>query len=150
MSDAAPGLGRWPRRIVRALAEAVTPDPQSGAPAVETEKLVLFVEGLVPKMPRLLGLLFPVGLLILELGALVLAPAWVPFSFMPLARRRRYLHSWLHSRSMLRRDLVKGLKGLCLLAFYSDERVQRYLGYQPDEHVEMVKTERLRRYGHEL
>ncbi len=146
----APRLSRWPRRIVRALAEAVMPEAASGAPAVETEQLVVFVERLVPKMPRLLGALFPLGLVILELGGLLFAPALAPLSWMPLAKRRRYLHRWLHSRSMLRRDLVKGLKGLCLLAYYSDERVQRYLGYQPVEHVELVKADRLRRYGNQL
>src|SRR5262249_5380909 len=138
------------RRIVRALAEAVTPDAECGAPLVETEKLVVFVERLVPKMPRLLGALFPLGLVILELGGLLFAPALRPFSFMPLAKRRHYLSHWLHARSMLQRDLVKGLKGLCLLAYYSDERVQRYLGYQPEQHVELVKAERLRRYGYQL
>src|SRR5712692_6413072 len=96
-SSAAARLGRWPRRIVRALAEAVVPEAGSGAPTVETEKLVLFVERLVPKMPRLLGALFPLGLVILELGGLLFSPALAPFSSMPLAKRRAYLHRWLHA-----------------------------------------------------
>jgi hypothetical protein len=98
-------------------------------------------------MPKLLRVLFPVGLLLLELGALVLAPSLVPFSYMSRARRERYLRGWVHSRFMLFRELIKGVKGLCLFAYYSDPRVAAYLGYEHEPHVQLVKAERLRRFG---
>jgi hypothetical protein len=142
-------LGAWSRRIVRALVEVVLPDGPD-APEVATVEVVDFVDEWVPYMPRLLRLLFPVGLLLLELGAFVLAPSLTPFSFMSVERRRRYVDGWVHARWRLRRDLIKGIKGLCLLAYYSDARVCRALGYAVEEHVELVKTERLRRHAHQL
>lgn len=142
-------LGPWSRRIVAALAEVVLP-VGADAPTLPTEEVVRFVDGYVPHMPRLLRLLFPVGLLLLELGALVLAPSPVPFSAMSLARRRRYVDAWVHARWRLRRDLIKAVKGLCLLAYYSDPRVAARLGYAVEEHVATVSAARLRRHAHDI
>jgi hypothetical protein len=142
-------LGRWSRRVVRAVAEVVTPHVD-GAPQVETERIVDFVDDWVPHMPRLFRLLFPVGLMLLELGAFVLGPSLVPFTLMRRARRERYVRAWVSARWHLQRDLIKAVKGLCLLCYYSDPRVAQHLGYEVEEHVQLVKAERLRRYGHEL
>ena len=79
-------LGPWSRRVVRALAEVVLPDG-ADAERVPTSEIVAFVESYVPHMPTLLRLLFPVGLMMLELGAFVLAPSLLPFSSMSLSIR---------------------------------------------------------------
>ncbi len=139
-------LGPWSRRVVRALAEVVLPEG-GDAPAVPTSDVVAFVESYVPHMPRLLCLLFPVGLMMLELGAFLLGPSPVPFSSMSLPRRRRYVDGWVHARWRLRRDLIKAVKGLCLLAYYSDARVRARLGYEVEAHVADVSAERLRRHA---
>jgi hypothetical protein len=139
-------LGFWSRRVVRALAEVVLPSGDD-APAVPADEVVQFVADYVPHMPRLLALLFPVGLMMLELGAFVLAPSLVPFSSMSLVRRRRYVDGWIHARWRLRRDLIKAVKGLCLIAYYSDARVAARLGYAVERHVADVSAERLRRYA---
>ena len=146
MTQPAPrALGPWSRRVVRALAEVVLPD-SADAPKLPVDEIVAFVDSFVPHMPRLLRLLFPVGLMMLELGAFVLAPSLVPFSAMSLARRRRYVDGWVHARWRLRRDLIKAVKGLCLLAYYSDPRVGARLGYFVEPHVAHVSAERLRRH----
>jgi hypothetical protein len=139
-------LGAWSRRVVRALAEVVLPDG-AGAPSVPTADVVAFVDDYVPHLPRLLRLLFPVGLMMLELGAFFLGPSLVPFSAMSLARRRRYVDGWVHARWRLRRDLIKAVKGLCLLVYYSDARVAARLGYAVEAHVADVSAERLRRHA---
>jgi len=144
-----PNLGRWSRRSLRAVAEVLIPSG-AGAPEMDLDAVVVFADDWVRYMPRLFRLLFPIGLLLLELGALVLGPSLVPCSFMPLERRRRYLSAWARSRSSLRRDLIKGVKALCLFAYYSEPRVTAQLGYHVDEHVTLVKSERLRRHGHAL
>jgi hypothetical protein len=144
-----PTLGAWSRRVVRALAEVVIPINDE-APPLPLDDVVHFVDSFVPKMPTLLRLLFPVGLMLLELGAFVLGPSLVPFSAMPLARRRRYVDGWVRARWRLRRDLIKAVKGLCLLCYYSDSRVARSLGYAVDEHVNLVAAERLRRHAGDI
>jgi hypothetical protein len=147
MSAPAPfTLGRWSRRIVRALAEVVLPEG-GDAPAVPVDDIVAFTDSFVPHMPRLLRLLFPVGLLMLELGAFVLGPSLLPFSAMSIERRRRYVDGWVHARWRLRRDLIKAVKGICLLGYYSDARVGARLGYRVEEHVAHVSAERLRRHA---
>jgi hypothetical protein len=142
-------LGPWSRRILASLAGVVTPE-EAGAPSVPAQQIVDFIDEWVRYMPRLLRVLFPVGLLLLELGAFVLGPSLLPFSLMSSPRQRRYVDGWVHARWRLRRDLVKAVKGLCLLAYYSDPRVMDHLGYTVEEHVHLVKAERLKRYGHEL
>ena len=139
-------LGRWSRRVVRALAEVVLPDGDD-APKLPVDEVVAFVDSFVPHMPRFLRLLFPVGLMMLELGAFLLGPSPVPFSSMSLARRRRYVDGWVHAHWRIRRDLIKAVKGLCLLAYYSDARVGARLGYTVEAHVADVSAERLRRHA---
>jgi hypothetical protein len=139
-------LGAWSRRVVRALAEVVLP-AGTDAPALPTSQIVDFVDSFVPHMPRFLRLLFPVGLMMLELGAFVLGPSLLPFSAMSLERRRRYVEGWVHARWRLRRDLIKAVKGLCLIAYYSDPRVSARLGYAVEAHVADVSAERLRRHA---
>jgi hypothetical protein len=145
----AQALGPWSRRVVRALAEVVQPTGE-GAPALPLDQFVRFVDDYVPHMPRFLRLLFPIGLMLLELGAFVIGPSLVPFSAMSLARRRRYVDSWVHARWRLRRDLIKAVKGLCLLAYYSDPRVGGRLGYAVEAHVNHVSAERLRRHARDI
>ncbi len=109
----------------------VTPSG-AGAPPPDLAAIVDFADDWVRYMPRLFRLLFPVGLMLLELGAFWFGPSLVPFSFMSLERRRRYVLGWAHGPSALRRDLIKGVKGLCLFAYYSDARVSAQLGYRVD------------------
>ena len=146
MTAAPRALGPWSRRVVRALAEVVLPDGD-GAPPVPLDEIVAFADSFVPYLPRLLRLLFPIGLMMLELGAFLIGPSLVPFSAMSLARRRRYVDGWVHARWRLRRDLIKAVKGLCLLGYYSDARVRARLGYAVEEHVADVSAERLRRHA---
>jgi len=141
-----PALGAWSRRVVRALAEVVLPDAPD-APTLPSADVVAFVDSFVPHMPRLLRLLFPMGLMMLELGAFLLAPSLVPFSAMSLARRRRYVDGWVHARWRLRRDLIKAVKGICLLCYYSDARVTARLGYAVESHVADVSAARLVRHA---
>jgi hypothetical protein len=142
-------LGPWSRRIVRALAEVIVPRG-GGAPEVELGVIVAFVDDFTRHLPRLFRTLFPVGLLLVELGAIVFAGSLLPFSLLPPDRRHRQVEGWLRARWHLRRDLMKGLKGLCLFAYYSDPRVAAHLGYAVEEHVHTVAAERLVRHGHEL
>jgi hypothetical protein len=142
-------LGPWSRRTLRALAEVVTPHV-AGAPEVPAAEIVDFVDDWVRYMPKLFRLLFPVGLMMLELGAFLLGPSLVPFSLMSAERRARYVNGWVHAGWRLRRDLIKGVKGLVLVKYYSDPRVCAYLGYAVEEHAQLVTAERLKRHGHQL
>jgi hypothetical protein len=119
----------------------------AGAPPADLDAIVDFADDWVRYMPRLFRLLFPIGLMLLELGAFWFGPSLVPFSFMSPERRHRYVTGWAHGDSALRRDLIKGVKGLCLLAYYSDPRVGAQLGYHVDEHVALVRVDRLKRHG---
>ena len=69
---------------------------------------------------------------------------------MSLARRRRYVEGWVHARWRLRRDLIKAVKGLCLLAYYSDARVRERLGYAVEAHVADVSAARLVRHAADI
>ena len=142
-------LGRFSTRIIRALAEVVLP-LGPGAPPADLDAVARYVARYVCYMPSLLRVALPIGLLTLELGAFLLAPSLVPFSAMSLERRKRYVRGWVHSRLRLFRDLIKGMKGICYLAYYSSPEVSRFLHYTPEEHVRLVKQERLVRHAQEL
>ena len=140
-------LGRASRRTLLALAEVVVPP---GPIDVSLEGVVDFIDDMVGYMPRLLRVAFPLGLWLLEHGTRLFGFSVRRFSSLTPDARARYVDRWIHAGWVMRRDLIKGVKGLALLAYYSDPRVGELLGFFPDEHVRLVSAERLRRYGSEL
>jgi hypothetical protein len=133
------------RRTLRALAEVVAPRPP-GLP-VDHDALVDVADSLCAEMPRGLRALIPIGLLLIEFGTWFWAGTLRRCSRLDLARRERYVRSWVHSTWKLRHDLMKAMKGIILLAFYSDPRVMELIGYRPDAHAKLVAAERLVRHG---
>src|SRR6185436_5142059 len=108
------------RRTLRALAEVICPRDEAAGIVPDLDAAVEFADRLVFEMPRVLQLAFPLGLLLLEWGAHLMLPSLRGFSALDLARRERYVRMWVRSPFALFRDLIKGVKGLCLMAFYSD------------------------------
>ena len=93
-----PALSAWSRRIVRALAEVVLPDG-ADAPKVPSDRVVDFVDGFVPHLPRLLRRLFPLGLLMLEARRLR-AHAVAGAVLVDVARAPPSLRRWLGARAL--------------------------------------------------
>ncbi len=130
-------------QILAAFADAVLPH-QAEAPQVSPETVVAFVDSFTQHMPRLFRLLFPVGLWLLEFCRLR--------SFSSRSRNHRitFLQKFSNSRIRIFRDLFKALKAICMMAYYSDARVQAALGYQHQPFLTEVKAARLKRYADEL
>jgi hypothetical protein len=141
-------LGKRSRRVLRALAEVVA--PRAPGLVVDPESLVDVADSICAEMPRFLQLLMPIGLLLIEFGTWFWAGTFRRCSRLDLARRERYVRGWVQSRWAMRRDLIKGVKGLILLGFYSDPRVMELIGYRPEPHGKLVAAERLVRHGHDL
>src|SRR5262245_51903988 len=112
-------LPRPARRALAALTAAVV--PRAPELEIELEPIVTYVEQFRAHLPRLMRVLFPLGLLLLEYGTLLFGFSWRRFSGLAPDRATAYVESWIASRSWLRRELIKGVKGLCLCAYYSDE-----------------------------
>jgi hypothetical protein len=143
-----PFLGKRSRRTLRALAEVVAPQPP-GLP-VDHDAIVEMVDVFVAEMPRFLQVAFPIGLWLLEIGTRIWGGTLRRFSKLDRARRDRYVRGWVRSRLGFRRDLIKGVKGLILFAFYSDRRVHPIIGYEGPRHAELVAAERLVRHAGDI
>src|SRR4030042_1544227 len=80
----------------------------------------------------------PLGRYLLEFGPLIFQGSLLPFSRMKLENRDRYLQGWVDSKIGLRRDLVKGMKALCLPAYYSNPEVMAHIGFDLEAHLRKV------------
>jgi hypothetical protein len=94
-----------------------------------------FVDRYVGYFPKHLKLLFPLGLILLEIGPIIFSGRFKFFSKLDLKERERHVDIWVNSRRASRRDLIKGVKGLVLVAFYSHPRVMEYIGYDIEAHI---------------
>jgi hypothetical protein len=130
-------LPRKARKIVRALIEVVKPRKPDFDLPVEDEMLE-FLDNYYSHFPWHMKFLFPVGVYLLEYGTFIFK-AWLrPFTILPLSKKEIYITDWIESRMALRRDLIKGVKGLCLTAFYSLPQVMEHIGYDLPGHIERV------------
>lgn len=127
-------LPKWARRTLRALAEVIMPRDDDFNLDL-SDYSVDFVDRYVGYFPKHLKLLFPLGLILLEIGPIIFSGKLKFFSNLDLKERERHVDIWVNSRSASRRDLIKGVKGLVLVAFYSHPRVMEYIGYDIEAHI---------------
>ena len=127
-------LSNFSRRTLLALAEVVMPRGENFHLDLR-EYTVDIVDRFVGYFPIHLRIGFPLGLLLLEFGPILYALKFSRFSSMSLEERESYVAGWVDSKSAARRDLIKGVKGLVLVAFYSHPEVMAYIGYDIEAHI---------------
>lgn len=142
-------LPKRARETMSALIEVVMPRGGIYHHDLRAEMLA-YVEDSLVFLPPDLRTLFPVGLLLLEYGTLPLMGSLTPFSRMTLEHREHYIEGWVNSRIGLRRDLIKGVKALAVMAYFEHPAVKEQLGFMSDEWVTSKGNERLERYGDEI
>jgi hypothetical protein len=130
-------LPKKSRQILRALIDVVKPRKPGFDPPIE-EHMVEFLDNFYSYFPLHLKLLFPMGLLLLEYGTIIFHGSIRPFSRLPADQKEAYVKGWINSKLMIRRDLIKGVKGVCLTAFYSHPDAMAHIGYDLPAHLARV------------
>lgn len=125
------------RRIVRALIEVVKPRKPGFDPPVE-EEMLEFADTFYGYFPWHMKVGLPLGLYLLEFGPIIFQGTFSRFSRLSLEARDLHLQDWVNSKLGLRRDLVKGMKALCLPAYYSNPEVMAHIGYDLEAHLRKV------------
>ena len=126
-------------RIVRALIEVLKPRKPGFDPPIEDEMLEV-VDDFISHLPSHMKLLLPLGLYLLEYGTLIFVPSLKPFSKMSLEKREKYMLSWTESKMALRRDLIKGIKAICMTGFYAHPEIMKHIGYDLEEHLKRINV----------
>lgn len=125
------------RSVARALIEVVKPRSDDFDLPIEDEILET-LDNFINYFPIHMKYLFPVGLLLLQYGTWIFHGTIKTFTRLPLEERDRYVNGWVTSKISLRRDLVKGVKALCLTTFYSNPEVMAHVGYDIENHLAKV------------
>lgn len=134
-------LPNWARNILSSMAEVVMPHGDSLKLDL-TDYSVDFIDKYVGYFPTHLRLAFPLGLLLLEFGPMIYMRKPSRFSKMNFLDREGYIQSWIDSKSSSRRDLIKGVKGLVMVAFYSHPRVMEHIDYDIEAHIKSAVARR--------
>jgi hypothetical protein len=130
-------LPEMSRRTARALIEVAKPRKPDFDLPIE-DSMLDFLDNFVKYFPLHMKILFPLGLFLLEYGTFIFMGRLKTFSRLSLEERDRYVQSWVDSNIPIRRDLIKGVKGLCVSAFYSDPQVMDHIGYEIEAHLGRV------------
>lgn len=140
-------LGSGTRRILRGMAEVIL--PRNDHIQVERcDEVVNYVDNYVLYLPPMLRLGFPLGVWAFQLVSILLTG--LPFTWLSLEKRQRYLDGWAHSTLWWRRDLLKGVKALMMMGFFELPEVMRLINYDIETHVAAVKARRLAQYAQDL
>ncbi|UCD83764.1 MAG: gluconate 2-dehydrogenase subunit 3 family protein [Deltaproteobacteria bacterium] len=70
-------------------------------------------------------------LLLIEYSTFIFTRRFKPFTRLSPENQDKYLEGWESSRFYLRRFPITFLKLMCMSIFYSDERVEKDVGYEP-------------------
>jgi len=130
-------LPKKSRQVLRALIEVVKPRKPGFDLPIE-DYMLDFLDQFYSAFPLQMKIGFPLGLYLLEYGTFIFGGGAKPFTRLEMDKRERYVKGWINSRMLLRRDLIKGVKGVCLTAFYSHPEVMAHIGYDLDAHMERV------------
>lgn len=130
-------LPNFALRTVRSLIDVAKPrKPEFDLPIEDS--MVEFLDGFVKYFPVHMKILFPMGLLLLEYGAPFFAGKLKRFSSMTFEEKDKYVQGWVESKIPIRRDLIKGVKGLCVASFYSHHEAMEHIGYDIVAHLDKV------------
>lgn len=127
-------LPGWARKTLGSLIEVIMPRSDEFHPDLK-DYILNYVDAYVGYFPKHLKLAFPMGLLLLERGTLLFMGRLTGFSKLDLAERDRYVRGWINSRWQMRRELIRGVKGLVMVAFYSHPVVMEHIGYDIKGHI---------------
>ncbi len=125
------------REVLRALIEVIKPRKPGFDPPIE-DYMLDFLDNFYSYFPLQMKLLFPVGLYLLEYGTFIFHAWSKPFTKLSMGEREYYVKAWITSRMLIRRDLIKGVKGVCLTAFYAHPDVMAHIGYDLPAHLARV------------
>jgi hypothetical protein len=127
------------RKVLRALIEVVKPRKPGFDPPVE-DYMLDFLDNFYSYFPLHMKIGFPAGLYLLEYGTIIFNARTKPFTRLSMPERTAYVKSWIVSNMSLRRDLIKGVKGVCLTAYYSHPEVMAHIGYDLEGHIARVNA----------
>ncbi len=125
------------RNVAKALIEVVKPRSETFNPPIE-EEMLNTVDDFVNYFPVHMKYLFPLGLLLMQYGTWIFHGTIKTFTSLPLEERDRYVSGWVTSRISIRRDLIKGVKALCMTSFYSNPEVMAHIGFDIEDHMNKV------------
>lgn len=132
------------QRILAALGEALVPSaPQ---PSRLHERLVANCEEFLRHLPHVLRLAFPVGLWLLEWSPVLLWRGPCRLSKLPREVRRQRLREWAHSRWAVRRQLLKGVRSIVVVAYYDIPEIKHAIQYTPQSFISERVQARAERY----
>ena len=119
-------LGRYGRRVLRAMAEVVVPLDRSSP---DMEPLIERVDDTLCQFPWIRCLAWRFFLLVFEWLGVLYCGRCRPMSFMNANMRRRYVGFFRHTRWFVTRGVMRSLEVLVFLHYYSLPQVERRLGY---------------------
>ena len=121
-------------RALVALIEVVMPRSKEFNPNLQ-EYIADYIDKYVGYFPIHMKLGFPLGLILLEFGGYIFTQQFKRFTAMTMSERDTYIKNWANSKIQIRRELIRGVKGLVMVAFYSHPIVMEHMGYDIKGHI---------------
>ena len=135
-------LPGWARRTLVSLIEVVMPRSDDFHPEL-TGYILDYIDGYLKYFPVHLRWGTLLGMLLLEWGPPFFKGKLKRFSGMSLSGREESVKGWINSRRQIRRELIKGIKGLVMVAYYSHPLVMEHIGYDLQSHIREVTAKEM-------
>jgi len=127
------GFSSYTHSILKALVSTLVPRHESFPPV--DEDATRYVEKSMKHFPFYLRVSMIFGLYFLQFSPLFLGFYFRPFTKMTPEQKERYIATWAKSRFSLRRDMIRGIRALCMIGAYSNPDILSHIGFTIDEHI---------------
>ncbi len=122
--------------ILIKLREALITEPPDLIVTNKDTELIERIELLLGEFQPLFRFFFILGIYFFDKATFLFGYGLRRFIHMDLVRRENYAQYWLTGRFTVCRDIISGMRGLVMLAYFSHHDVWRYIDYDPAGHAQ--------------
>ncbi|HLD43794.1 MAG TPA: hypothetical protein VJC18_00035 [bacterium] len=122
--------------ILVAIGAALIVEPEGLRVTHQEQSLITRCHATVREFPTLFRRGFIVGLYLFDLSVLFWGYGFKRFVALEQKKQQEFLDRCLQSRSGIIRNMMAGIRGLVMISYFSHPDVWKYIGYDPNGHVE--------------
>ena len=123
------------QKIMLALREGFIAEPDDFNIAGRDEQLITRLQITLREFPIIYRIAFIFNLFLFDRITFLFGVGIRRFIHLKREKKVKYVQKWMCCRFFVLREMIKGFRGIIMMAYFSHKDVCRYIDYDPVQHV---------------